>query len=77
MTCVPLCLCASRPPPLRAPPCTQDLLSANSSLKAVLQQRDSELQAQQERLEAQEAHITQQGYELDCSDGVIKVGVSS
>jgi hypothetical protein len=43
----------------------------------VLQQRDSELQAQQERLEAQEAHITQQGYELDCSDGVIKVGVSS
>jgi len=44
----------------------QGLVGNNSSLKALLQQRDTELAAQQERLE-------QQGHDLACCEDMLQV----
>lgn len=61
-------LCLSFLLPCIALPCdvSQGLVSNNSSLKAVLQQRDAELAAQRERLE-------QQGHDLACCEDMLQV----
>jgi hypothetical protein len=48
-------------------------VSANSSLKALLQQRDTQLAAQAECMAAQAHCIEQKGHDLACSESMLDV----
>lgn len=61
--CCMVCMC-----------CLQSMVAANSSLKAVLQQRDAELAAQRELLQQQSELLQQQSHDLACSEQMLEVG---
>jgi hypothetical protein len=52
------------------------MVAANSSLKAVLQQRDAELAAQRELLQQQSELLQQQSHDLACSEQMLEVSDS-
>lgn len=49
------------------------MVSANSNLKAVLQQRDAELAAQKELLQQQTVLLHQKSLDLQCTEQVLEV----
>lgn len=71
------CLADGRAVLLRCVVLVQCMVSANSSLKAVLQQRDAELAAQRELLQQQGELLQQNSHQLACSEEMMEVRLAS